>query len=515
MGFNIAATATIRSLSMLRVIGIVGAGAMGKGIAQLIAQSGFQVLLFDSIPEVADMAKQALFVQWDQLEQKQKITPHVAATARSHLHVVEVLEAMHVCDLVIEAIVEKLDVKQQLFHQLDQIVKDECILATNTSSLSVTAIAAGSRLPSRVAGLHFFNPVPLMKVVEVINGLLTAAHVPPLLQALINDTGHAAVFAKDTPGFIVNHAGRGYVTEALRILQENVADFTEIDQIMRGAAGFRLGPFELMDLTGLDVSHPVMESIYHQYYEEPRYRPNYIAAQRVQAGVLGRKTGQGFYSYPPVSEAPLLPQETVWQGRIWLSPENPLALDALHDLCERIDIVVDYGHLPAADAVAVVSPDGEDVSTCVARLGLNPRRTIGIDSLNACHGHLTLMLNPATDLKLAQGLQLRCAQHGMPATLIQDSAGFVVQRVLATIINIACDIVQQGICSPQDLDQAVLAGLAYPFGPLAWGDKLGASRILSVLRNMQDSTGDPRYRPSPWLVRRAQLGLSLLHVAER
>ncbi|MBC3879079.1 3-hydroxyacyl-CoA dehydrogenase [Undibacterium sp. FT79W] len=500
-------------MNMIRVVAVVGAGAMGRGIAQISAQAGLQVLLFDTSAAVVEKARADIFAQWDKLQQKEKITHHQCAVAKSKLHIVDELQALAASDLVIEAIVENLDIKRDLFRQLDQIVRDDCILATNTSSLSVTAIAASGKLPQRVAGLHFFNPVPLMKVVEVIDGLLTDATIAPRLMSFVGELGHTPVRAKDTPGFIVNHAGRAYVTEALRLLQENVADFSQIDQIMRDAAGFRLGPFELMDLTGLDVSHPVMEAIYHQYYEEPRYRPSVIAAQRVQAGILGRKTGRGFYTYPPEPAAPRLPDNTAWTGKVWLSHENVLALDALTDLFVRSDVIIDENETPSPESICIVSPDGEDVSTCVARLGLDARRTLGIDSLTGCHGHLSLMLNPASDPALAQRLALSLGKYGQSVSLIHDSYGFVVQRMLASIVNVACDIVQQGICTPQDLDKAVVAGLAYPIGPLAWGDKLGALRILLILRNLLNSTGDPRYRPSPWLVRRAQLGLSLLHVS--
>ncbi|MFZ6767079.1 3-hydroxyacyl-CoA dehydrogenase [Undibacterium sp. Di26W] len=494
------------------VVGIVGAGAMGRGIGQIAAQAGFAVLLFDVQPDAARKANQLIAEQWQKMLNKEKLTEEEYQDALENLQVVDDMQELADCDLIVEAIVEKLDAKRGLFQQLDGIVSDACILATNTSSLSVTAIAAGSKIPERVAGLHFFNPVPLMKVVEVIDGLLTSADVAGQLMAFASRTGHLPVRARDTPGFIVNHAGRAYGTEALRILQENVATFRQIDQIMREAAGFKLGPFELMDLTGLDVSHPVMEAIYHQYYEEPRYRPSVITAQRVHAGVLGRKTGRGFYSYSTENTLPA-PVENypAWTDTVWISQANPDAVPALTALFERCGASVETGAQPSDTALCIVSPYGTDVSSSVASEGLDARRTLGIDALLVCEGHLTLMTNPATDALIAARCQSLLLGSGQGVSLIQDSSGFVVQRMLACIINIASDIVQQGICSPQDLDRAVTLGLAYPVGPLAWGDKLGASRILGILRNLLSSTGDPRYRPSPWLVRRAQLGLSLLH----
>jgi 3-hydroxybutyryl-CoA dehydrogenase len=220
-----------------------------------------------------------------------------AAACKARLQPAADVQGLAACDLVVEAIVERLDVKQALFRELEAAVGPDCVLATNTSSLSVTAIAAGLERPQRFAGYHFFNPVPLMKVVEVIAGLKTDAAVCEGLATYARQMGHTPVQAQDTPGFIVNHAGRGYGTEALRIVGEGVADFATIDRILRDQVGFRLGPFELMDLTALDVSHPVMESIYRQYYEEPRYRPSVITAQRLAAGMVGRKSGEGFYRY--------------------------------------------------------------------------------------------------------------------------------------------------------------------------------------------------------------------------
>ena len=251
-----------------KTIGVVGVGAMGKGIVQIAAQAGLTVLIHDQQLSALHAAREALEKTWQVLVAKGKLTELAAAGALGRVHIAQTLSELADCDLVIEAIIERLDAKQALFQALEAVVSPQCVLVSNTSSLSITAIASACATPERVAGYHFFNPVPLMKVVEVIDGLRSDPAVGDALMSLTQTLGHTAVRAKDMPGFIVNHAGRGLGTEGLRTVQEGVTCFEGVDAIMREQCGFRMGPFELMDLTGVDVSHPVMESIYHQFYEE-------------------------------------------------------------------------------------------------------------------------------------------------------------------------------------------------------------------------------------------------------
>ena len=496
-------------------VGIIGAGAMGRGIAQIAVQAGSTVKLVDVQTGAAEKARQSICAQWDRLVEKGRVEAAVASTQKARLLVAGKLADLADCDLVIEAIVERLDAKQALFTELETIVGTRTVLASNTSSLSVTAIAAALRHPERFAGYHFFNPVPLMKVVEVIAGLKTSAEVCGTLSQYARQMGHTPVQAQDTPGFIVNHAGRGYGTEALRIVSEGIADFATIDRILRDQAGFKLGPFELMDLTALDVSHPVMESIYHQYYEEDRYRPSVITAQRLAGGMLGRKTGEGFYRYEggvaqvpaeaPVPEVAELPP-------VWVSPRAARRSELLQ-LLKNLGAIIETGPSPSFQALTLVAPLGFDITTVAVVERLDPARTVGIDMLidDAATKRRVLATNPATRTDMRDAAHALFARDGKAVSVIRDSGGFVTQRVVATIVNIASDICQQGICSPKDLETAVTLGLGYPMGPLAMGDRYGPTNVLEVLFNMQTVYGDQRYRPSPWLRRRGAIGLSLMH----
>ena len=500
------------------IVGIVGAGAMGRGIAQIAAQAGSRVLLLDMQPDAAASARGSIQAQWQRLQDKGRISDEQAQGWGNLLEPVATITDLASCDLVIEAIVERLDAKQALFAQLEAVVGPHAVLATNTSSLAVTAIGATLRRPERLAGFHFFNPVPLMKVVEVIAGLKTAPTVCESLSHYARQMGHTPVQAQDTPGFIVNHAGRGFGTEALRIVGEGVADFATIDRILRDQVGFKLGPFELMDLTALDVSHPVMESIYHQYYEEPRFRPSVITAQRLAGGILGKKVGEGFYRYENgVAQVPAEPAvpEVASIPPVWVSTRAARRAE-LYQLLKDLGATIETGASPSQTAISVVAPLGFDITTVAVVERLDPARTIGIDMLidDAATRRRVLATNPATRVDIRDAAHALFARDGKAVSVIRDSGGFVTQRVVAAIVNIASDICQQQICSPRDLETAVTLGLGYPLGPLAMGDRWGPTNILEVLFNMQTVYGDTRYRPSPWLRRRGAIGLSLTHVEE-
>ncbi len=491
-------------------VGIVGSGTMGRGIAQLAAAAGCRVLLADARPQAAAEARAGVAETFARLAAKGKMTADAAAAAAARLDAPADPHFLG-CAVVVEAIAEDLAAKQALFVRLEEEVAPDCVLATNTSSLSVTAIAAACRHPERVAGFHFFNPVPLMRIVEVVSGCRTDPGVAAFLRALGTRMGHAAVAASDSPGFIVNHAGRGYGPEALRLLDEGVADAPTIDRILVEQAGFRMGPFELFDLVGLDISAAVMDSLYAQFMHEPRYRPSPTARQRVQAGLMGRKTGRGFYEYregtivrPPEAGLPDAPEMMAWVSRT-----HPAEGERLASALAAAGVQLDPGERPGAASLCLTTPLGADATTTALAEGLDPRHTLAVDPLFGFEGRRVAMPTLVTAPAFRDAGLGVLARAGHTVSLIRDSAGFVAQRVLAMIVNIACEIAHRRIATPADIDRAVALGLGYPQGPLAWGDALGAGRIREVLETVHRLTGDPRYRPSPWLRRRAGLGVPL------
>ncbi|MFQ5660231.1 MAG: 3-hydroxyacyl-CoA dehydrogenase [Gammaproteobacteria bacterium] len=497
-------------------IGIIGAGAMGRGIAQLAATAGLTVMLNDVAGTASEAAVEFIHKMLDRAVEKGRMSSSDADNSKACITISPDLAGLAGADLVIEAVVEKLEVKQALFEALQDIVSEECILASNTSSLSITAVATACEKQGRVAGCHFFNPVPLMKLVEVVAGLRTQADVIEQLLALVKRMGHTPVSVNDSPGFLVNHTGRGLNTEGLRIIFERICAPHVVDAVVRDCIGLRMGPFELMDLTALDVTWPVSEQIYNQYFHDPRLRPTPALRQRYLAGLLGRKSGAGFYTYVDgkklVPEEPPAPACRV-NARFWVSQAIPDLAGQIVSLLRQAGADLDTGERPQQDTVAMVTPLGWDTSTACVREHLDPVQTLAVDARFLSDKRICLMTNPATDSAVIQTAWAALAKTGRSVSIIHDSAGFIAQRIVANIVNTACDIAQQGIAAPADIDTGAQLGLGYPKGPLALGDEVGAGVILDILDHMQECYQEPRYRPSPWLRRRAQLGLSLLHPA--
>ena len=492
------------------VVAVFGAGTMGRGIAQVCAQAGITTLLSDARAGAVPEAIAAIDKVLEGQVSKGRMTADAKQGTMARLRPFDTFDEAAAAGVVIEAIVENLEAKRELFREMEKRIAPDAVLATNTSSLSVTEIAAGCARPERVAGLHFFNPPPLMRLVEVIGGLRTDSELVPAMVGFAKRIGKHPVVATDTPGFVVNHAGRAFGPEALRIVSQGIASPREVDVLMKEAAGFRMGPFELLDLVGGDVAHAVMVSIYNQYFGEPIYQPSAQMTVRVAGGLLGRKSKQGFYSYDgPVSASPptIAVAAQPVPGSAWIADE-----DGGNELAEWLagaGVKVKLRGAPEADSICFVTPLGEDASSAAVRLKLDPARTVAVDMLGRFKGCRTVMKTPLTTPETL-GAAVAALSAGAPVTAINDSAGFVVQRLLAMIVNVGTRIAELRIAAPADIDTAVELGLNYPKGPLALGDMLGPARVLAVLDGMHAITLDPKYRASPWLRRRARLGASLL-----
>ena len=493
-------------------VGVVGAGAMGRGIAQVAAVGGLRVLLTDAREGAASEARTFIAKMLERAVEKGKLAKDARDATLNLIQVVDSPAALGGCHLVIEAIIENLAAKQQLLTSLETIVGDECILSTNTSSLSVTTIASALKKPDRFAGFHFFNPVPLMKLVEVIAGIQTAPWVAEVLLQVGRRMGREPVCLRDAPGFLVNQIIRGLTIESAHIASEGIATYVDIDRIMRDVADFRMGPFELMDLTGLDVTQPASVAIYEQFYHEPRYRPVQLMRSHYEAGVLGRKTDKGFYDY--AEGKAVVPAERAAPAArptsVWISPAEPDGHDTLRAVLQRLDMPLETTARPSSEALILVTPFGDDATTCAVEQGLDARRTVAVDTLFPMEKRITIMTTPITDFAFRDAAHGLLASAGTPVTVIGDSPGFVAQRVVSMIVNLGCSLADSRTAAPGDIDKSALLGLNFPHGPMAFGDMLGPAKVLRVLSRLTTHYGDPRYRPSLWLSRRARLGVSLL-----
>jgi len=488
-------------------VAILGAGTMGAGITQVASTAGHNVYLYDTSEEALDRG----MAQIEKFLGRAVDKGRMAETARQ-----EILGRIHRCNklddlapakLVIEAIVENLDVKRTVFGQLEDILTTDAILTSNTSSLSITEIAGGLKRPEQVVGMHFFNPAPLMKLVEIIHGLVTDKQVAETIFDTALAWGKKAVHAKSTPGFIVNRVARPFYSEALRILQEGGADIATIDSCIRHAGGFPMGPFELMDLIGNDVNFSVTKSVYNAYFQEPRYRPSLIQQEQVAAGRFGRKSGQGYYDYRP--GAPALQAHDAAPApapkKVTFFGENTLLMP-LTGLAQKAGILVEerpeeeLSGFMIEDMLLLLS-DGTP-ATELSRILDKP--TIVFD--------LALDYAAAPRLALAKGAQVSDADLakavgffqalGKKISVIDDCPGLIVMRTVSMLVNEGSDAVYQGVTDPAAVDIAMVNGVNYPKGPMAWAADIGLDHILNVLEALSDFYGEDRYRTSP-LIRRA------------
>ena len=500
---------TAPHLSQATVL-VVGAGIMGAGIAQVAAQAGHSVRLYDSRDGAAAQALTKLAATLDGLAAKGKLSAEAVQATLARLQPAESLADAATAGLVVEAIVENLEAKRTLFRQLEAVVNADCVLATNTSSISVTAIANGLAHPGRLVGMHFFNPVPQMKLVEVVSGLHTEPAVADAIFDLSAAWGKVPVHARSTPGFIVNRIARPYYAETLALLHERAAPPEVLDACLRGA-GFRMGACELMDLIGHDTNFAVTNSVYEANFFDRRYVPSLVQRELVDGGLLGRKSGRGFYRYPegPVTQAVLVHATPATAREVVVHGAGPIA-DVLEAAATRALAAQGWGPARERDSAWT----GLAIDT--ARLVLTDGRTahalaaeMGCAELAVFDRPLRLPAAPGTPLAFAVAPAAQADWHGQAAAwlaalgfaplAVADTPGLVVARSVAMLINEAADAVQQGVCSEAGADAAMKLGLNYPAGPFEWLAAWSVAGVVELLDALDHHYRGERYRVSPRL----------------
>ena len=499
-------------LSVEAAVGIAGAGRMGSGIAAVAAAAGHRVLLYDAFDGAAARGREMIAADYAQLIKRGKLTSNEAASRLARIEVADEAQALGATGLVIEAIVEDLDIKADLFNRIEAAAGSDTILASNTSSLSIAALAGRLTRPQRMAGFHFFNPAPVMPLVEIIAGPSTDASVIDVLMATARDWGKVPVRSAATPGFIVNRVARPFYAEAMRLLSEGAADVATLDAIMRECGGFRMGAFELTDMIGHDVNYAVTCSVYDAFFQDPRYRPSLIQKALVESGALGRKSGRGFYDYADGADRPA-------PSQLGLGPRPAKAIvygdlgpaATLVELAQAADIplqrvggdgTIDCG------AIQLALTDGRTATQRSAEAGA-PIAVFDLAQDYGKAGRIALALpDGATALQVAAAAGF-FQTLGKFVSRIDDAPGLLVMRTVAMLANEALDVVHQQVASAADIDLAMVKGAGYPAGPLAIGEAVGAAHLLAVLETLSRAYPEGRYRPSPLLRRAALSGARL------
>tara|TARA_R110002033_G_scaffold171191_1_gene217739 strand:- start:42395 stop:43933 length:1539 start_codon:yes stop_codon:yes gene_type:complete len=509
------------ALNQSTVIGVIGAGAMGAGIAQVAAQAGHQVKLYDNREGVAQTAIDSMAKQMAKLVERNKFTSEQVQQILARLSVANSLDDLSDAGLVVEAIVENIDVKKAIFDTLESVCTANCILASNTSSISVTRLAAGMKYPARMVGMHFFNPAPIMKLVEVVSGLATDSDVAACVYETALNWGKKPVYAASTPGFIVNRVARPFYAESFRLRQEQVADCATLDTLLKGAGGFRMGAFELTDMIGHDVNYAVTCSVFDAYYGDFRFQPSLIQKDLVDAGFLGRKTGQGFYSYQEGAEKPEAQIVSVSSSTNASNIQCEVSEEIGHltGLVERLSQAgiqvtkasgLAKGYLKIGSALLALT-DGRMACERAKDEQLSDLVLVDLALDYQSATHIALSRSASTSEEAFNDVVQCLDQLGIKVSEVVDSPALVVMRTVAMLANEAADAVLQGVATAEGVDTAMCFGVNYPKGPLAWAESIGVADVETVLRNLQLSYGEDRYRPS-LLIRRIAMLEGSFHV---
>ncbi|HJS93907.1 MAG TPA: 3-hydroxyacyl-CoA dehydrogenase NAD-binding domain-containing protein [Solirubrobacteraceae bacterium] len=504
-----------------KTIGVAGAGTMGAGIAQLACLSGARTLLHDPVGEALERGLERIRGHLKRGVERGRLSAEDAEQAGARLHAAPALEDLSEAELVIEAAPERLELKRDLFASLsDGIVGEDCVLATNTSSLLVTAVAAGAKRPERVVGMHFFNPPPVMRLLEVVAGEQSSEAAVERARAAGEAMGKHVIIAADGPGFLVNRCNRPFALEALKLFQERVASLEEIDRICRMSGGFRMGPFELMDLVGVDTGLDVSRSFYEQSFGEPRWQPSPISVRTVAAGRLGRKSGHGYYEYPaggehrPPDPEPLSPGGG--DGLVVIAGHSALARavagaaseagwevvrpDAAQDR-EPPFLILDFGLGEELDAPLQGGPQ----ALCCAAGSLSMLDpgggAVGFHALPPFEETrlVELTRGPDTARSAASAAERFFATLGKHTAWVGDAPGLVLGRIVCQVINEAAFALAEGVGSTDDVDAGMVHGLNYPRGILHWADEIGLDHVLAVLDGLYEERREERYRAAPLL----------------
>ncbi|MDU5194967.1 MAG: 3-hydroxyacyl-CoA dehydrogenase PaaH [Enterobacter sichuanensis] len=464
----------------IRTVAVIGSGTMGAGIAEVAASHGHQVLIYDISADAISRAIEGIRQRLASRVTRGKLSADASGQILARLLPVTDISALSMAELVIEAASERLEVKKALFVRLAEICPAQTVLTSNTSSISITAIAADVHHPERVAGLHFFNPAPVMKLVEVVSGLATSPEVADALCELALNWGKQPVRCQSTPGFIVNRVARPFYSEAWRALEEQVAAPEVIDAALREGGGFPMGPLELTDMIGQDVNFAVTCSVFNAFWQERRFLPSLVQQELVLAGRLGKKSGKGVYD---------------WQG------DKPTVqwIETVDDSYSPMRVEKERDGVTKIDDVYLIETQGETAQALALRLS-------GPVVVDRIEGDVAVIAAAASNpLTSTQKVIRYLQQQGKRVVQIADYPGLLIWRTVAMIANEALDALQKGVASEKDIDTAMRLGVNYPSGPIAWGERLGWQRLLTLLENLQRHYGEERYRPCSLLRQRALL----------
>ncbi len=493
-------------LSRDKAVVVIGAGTMGCGIAEVAASAGHPVYLRDTNADALERGLDQIRRSLDKRVQRGKLASEECEAILGRLKPVNAEATLTDVGLVIEVIVENLDVKVAVLNEIERQLDADVIIATNTSSLSVTAIAGRLKRPERLVGMHFFNPATILPLVEVISGAATSPAVVQTIVETAKAWGKSPVICRSTPGFIVNRVARPFYGEALRLLQEQTTNPATLDAVMRESGGFKMGPCELMDLIGHDVNLAVTRSVYQGFFDDPRYQPSVVQKELVDAGWLGRKSGRGFFDYREGASVPspdeasdmaAVPMQVRIEGEL-----GPAA--TLVDLLKRKDEIsvqrIDGDGVLRVDGFAMALSDGRTATQRSVALG-EPVVLFDLAlDFGTCSRVALAAAAQATDEHLAKAIGL-FVMLGKKVSVLADVPGLAVSRTVAMLVNEGADTVYQGIASGEDVDAAMQKGVSYPIGPMAWGRRIGFDHVVTVLRHLALAYGEDRYRTSLWLQR--------------